>query len=342
MKTYENWINLVRGFEKGLDTLLLCMVKELGLKVSRVTLRERAIPCNTDQGFLFHDFLSLANEWQIDCEKLEKNSFNLNIIDQLTLVSVSFKEKQRYLLMIHKDIDFCTFINSNNSRRKIPTDVFNSFSDGNAYVFRANPEFEEDLFAEKQLAEKKAASHYEKSIREIRHFMSDDECKVLLNIASGRYKRSTVVLNKENGGRVVSDSRTSHTFVIHEQHTLLHSMRERAVNLCRMPLKNIEKVQCVRYIVGDEYGLHYDAFASGNEAGNRMYTVLIYLNDDFEGGGTWFSELDRTILPEKGKAVIFTNLENDEIQPLSRHAGLPVINGVKYASNLWIRNQAIQ
>lgn len=40
----------------------------------------------------------------------------------------------------------------------------------------------------------------------------------------------------------------------------------------------------------------------------RQYTVLVYLNDDFIGGATEFPNLKRVVKPQKGKAVLFTNL----------------------------------
>jgi prolyl 4-hydroxylase len=75
-----------------------------------------------------------------------------------------------------------------------------------------------------------------------------------------------------------------------------------------------------------------------------MITVIAYLNNVEEGGGTGFPELDITIPPKKGDAVVFHNtLLNDaaathpKINPRSLHGGMPVIKGEKWMVNLWFR-----
>ena len=55
-----------------------------------------------------------------------------------------------------------------------------------------------------------------------------------------------------------------------------------------------------------------------------LYTVLVYFNDDFEGGETRFQEqLEQTVVPRRGLTVIF--------QHKIRHEGCPVLRGTKYA-----------
>jgi hypothetical protein len=55
-----------------------------------------------------------------------------------------------------------------------------------------------------------------------------------------------------------------------------------------------------------------------------LLTVLVYLNDDFEGGQTRFMEqLDEVVEPERGAAVLF--------QHKIRHEGCEVRRGKKYA-----------
>jgi len=98
-----------------------------------------------------------------------------------------------------------------------------------------------------------------------------------------------------------------------------------------------EMVQVVKYIPGDYFRPHYDERASGGMYG-RHATLLVYLNDDFTGGETVFPRLNRTIQPEKGKAILFknTNLETRRCLWKSFHEGRPVVSGEKYILNLWI------
>ncbi len=58
----------------------------------------------------------------------------------------------------------------------------------------------------------------------------------------------------------------------------------------------------VRYEPGGFYRAHTDA--SGPLA-DRYFSLVCYLNDDFEGGGTSFPSLGYTTRPEAGKAILF-------------------------------------
>ena len=65
-------------------------------------------------------------------------------------------------------------------------------------------------------------------------------------------------------------------------------------------------------------------------------TVFLYLNDVEEGGGTRFTELDITVQPKRGRALLWPSVldqwPNHE-DPSTNHEALPVIKGVKYGAN---------
>merc|ERR1712224_636110 len=81
-------------------------------------------------------------------------------------------------------------------------------------------------------------------------------------------------------------------------------------------------------------------------SGMRRYTVLLYLNEGFEGGNTYFGTIDRVFQPEKGAALFFRNLFPEEggpgarIHPLSIHEGQPVTAGEKWIANCWVREHS--
>lgn len=86
-----------------------------------------------------------------------------------------------------------------------------------------------------------------------------------------------------------------------------------------------EGTQLVHYVPGGHYRAHSDV---GRMTRNRYYTVLCYLNDGFEGGGTRFPSLDYRVTPRCGKAILFPSGY--------LHGGEPVTSGEKYVLVSWI------
>ena len=85
-----------------------------------------------------------------------------------------------------------------------------------------------------------------------------------------------------------------------------------------------ERLRCYRYSPGQQFSEHTDHWY--RPAPNRitLHTVLVYFNNDFEGGETRFTEqLEATVTPEPGLVAI--------LQHKVRHAGRVVRSGIKYA-----------
>jgi hypothetical protein len=76
---------------------------------------------------------------------------------------------------------------------------------------------------------------------------------------------------------------------------------------------------------------------NGAYQAQRYLTFLIYLNDDFIGGGTHFPTLKYTTRPKRGLAVLFQNTDSTgNVLPDSLHGGDPVKEGEKWICNKWI------
>lgn len=83
------------------------------------------------------------------------------------------------------------------------------------------------------------------------------------------------------------------------------------------------------YRPGDIFDIHTDTGLYYNPRAQveTGWTLLVYLNDDFEGGNTIFYDSlshhpTKTIIPERGKALIF------DIDLW--HKGEPIVSGEKY------------
>lgn len=77
-----------------------------------------------------------------------------------------------------------------------------------------------------------------------------------------------------------------------------------------------------RYEPGQHFGLHHDQGYVGPDGSRSLLTLMVYLNDDFEGGETDFPEQQRCIAPATGTALWF--------QHMLLHAGRRVARGTKY------------
>ena len=105
------------------------------------------------------------------------------------------------------------------------------------------------------------------------------------------------------------------------------------------PFKNCEQLQVLRYKPGGHYMPHQDVFYQ--DKNKRLYTFIIALNDDYEGGETSFPNLGIKFKLKKGDAVFFHNLDNHEqCTSMALHAGEPVKSGEKWGVTLWVRQDA--
>jgi prolyl 4-hydroxylase len=117
--------------------------------------------------------------------------------------------------------------------------------------------------------------------------------------------------------------------------------------LTGIPADCHEPPQIARYQAGQFYLAHFDAFdvttASGNECvatgGQRIGTVLVYLNSVPQGGATYFPRLELRSQPVQGTALIFfpCSLEAD-LDPLTLHAA-ETAQDEKWVCQIWIRQK---
>ena len=111
-------------------------------------------------------------------------------------------------------------------------------------------------------------------------------------------------------------------------------------------LENGEGVQVLNYQPGAEYKPHYDYFdpaAPGTptilkRGGQRVGTLVMYLNNPERGGGTTFPDVGLEVAPQRGNAVFFSY---DRPHPSSQtlHGGAPVVSGEKWVATKWLRER---
>jgi predicted 2-oxoglutarate/Fe(II)-dependent dioxygenase YbiX len=90
-------------------------------------------------------------------------------------------------------------------------------------------------------------------------------------------------------------------------------------------VREMGEAEIVRYPTGGLFTPHSDA---NIVKPYRAFSVILYLNDEFEGGGTAFPSLGFTCEPKKGRLLVFPSHV--------LHGGNPVTSGSKYIIVLWI------
>lgn len=104
-----------------------------------------------------------------------------------------------------------------------------------------------------------------------------------------------------------------------------------------------EFLSVLHYAPGQQYRPHFDCIPPGTDFdrnGQRAKTALLFLNDDFDGGETQFTEIDLKVRGRRGDILVFSNLSpGGEIDRAARHAGLPVTQGTKWIASKWFRTK---
>ena len=174
--------------------------------------------------------------------------------------------------------------------------------------------------------------------------LSDDECDDLIALAKPKLVRSETVITS-TGGSEVNAARTSEgMFFERGESPLVRRIEERIANLVNWPLENGEGLQILHYQPGAEYKPHHDYFDpvhSGTptilkRGGQRVGTLVMYLNTPAKGGGTTFPDVHLEVGPLKGNGVFFSY---DRAHPVTRtlHGGAPVVAGEMWVATKWLR-----
>lgn len=176
--------------------------------------------------------------------------------------------------------------------------------------------------------------------------LSTDECDTLVSLAQVKLKRSTVV-DPSTGKEINIAARSSSgTFFTVNETPFIARLDKRIAEVMDRPVENGEGLQILHYSKGGEYRPHFDYFPPedpGSQAhlkhgGQRVSTMVIYLSAVEDGGGTNFPEVGLTVVPKKGAAVYFEYCNQaGAVDPLTLHAGMPVLAGEKWIATKWVR-----
>jgi prolyl 4-hydroxylase len=176
------------------------------------------------------------------------------------------------------------------------------------------------------------------------NLLSADECEEIIAVARTRLSRSETVETR-TGESEVNAARTSDgMFFQPAEFAACARLEARIAALLDWPLENGEGLQVLRYRPGAEYKPHYDYFDPAEpgtpnilkRGGQRVGSLVCYLNTPAEGGATVFPDAGLDVAPVQGNAVFFSY---DRPHPSTRslHGGAPVISGEKWVATKWMR-----
>eukprot|EP01117_Protostelium_nocturnum_P010113 TRINITY_DN3606_c0_g1_i1.p2 TRINITY_DN3606_c0_g1~~TRINITY_DN3606_c0_g1_i1.p2 ORF type:complete len:280 (+),score=63.28 TRINITY_DN3606_c0_g1_i1:70-909(+) len=175
----------------------------------------------------------------------------------------------------------------------------------------------------------------------IRNVLSASECQQLIEFSESLgYSEAKV---STYGGQVtMKDVRDNKRLVYVAPQELWNTIYERVWHLFPQmedrredayKLSGLnERFRFYCYEPGQRFQPHFDG-AYGSKEHHSLYTIIIYLNEGFEGGHTTFYDLENIkkrikVNPRMGTALVFPH-GNHPLSPY--HEGSACSNGVKYA-----------
>jgi len=181
----------------------------------------------------------------------------------------------------------------------------------------------------------------------VEKFFTEADCDLLKDISDPKFERSTVSGFDGEDMHKLSDVRTSSGAWLSRSATdpVIQRFVDRVSRFTDIPKDHGESIQVLKYEVGQEYEPHWDYFDPAQfsqfltNGGQRVVSVLCFLNNVTGGGETVFPKIDLKVSPKKGGAVAWynINLKDKTLDPQSLHGGAPVKQGTKYVAVQWMR-----
>jgi len=188
-------------------------------------------------------------------------------------------------------------------------------------------------------------------IRAIEGFATAAECAWLIQLARNSLRRARIY-RKDAEGYAEAGTRTNSEadYTFGNADLVLRLVIERIARAVGVSTQLFEVAKLLHYEPGQQFAPHCDFQEPNTPAlareverrGQRVATVLVYLNDDYDGGETEFPRVGLRHRAATGDALLFANVRpSGDLDYDSLHAGLPPTRGVKWVLSQWIRNRPV-
>jgi prolyl 4-hydroxylase len=197
----------------------------------------------------------------------------------------------------------------------------------------------------------------------LRNILTPEECDAILGRARAAVRRSTVI-DSVTGESKIDPIRTSKQTFLARESDVVMALYEKLSAVTLLPWMHNEDLQVLRYDVGEKYDAHEDVGDEGSvsgkelsrEGGQRVATVLLYLEEPEEGGETAFPDSEWidgwrrdaeswspcaagrvAMKPKRGDGLMFWSVQpNGNIDHRAIHTGCPVLRGTKWTATVWV------
>lgn len=178
--------------------------------------------------------------------------------------------------------------------------------------------------------------------------LSDEECDQLIELARNRLRPSTVVDLYTGADKIAEHRDSDGMFFKLEETPFIAKLDQRISEVMNCPIENGEGLQVLRYGPNTKNTPHFDFLAPSNPAnreslarsGQRISTLVTYLNNVKSGGETFFPEVGLSVSPKKGNSAYFEYGNSlRQVDPKSVHSGTAVNEGEKWVVVKWMRER---
>lgn len=172
------------------------------------------------------------------------------------------------------------------------------------------------------------------------------ECSHLAVLSMPYLQPSKVISSTGDAQKISGRTSMGTNFPPYRSDFVVNNIVSKLCKIAGQTEDTAEYLALLKYGEGEEYRVHPDYFESSNpdlktlleQGGQRIKSIVCYLNTVEEGGATAFPDLGIVVTAKVGDGVFFENaIDEENVYPESRHAGLAIKQGTKWIITLWFR-----
>ena len=177
-------------------------------------------------------------------------------------------------------------------------------------------------------------------------FATPEICSWLIRRGLGKFTPS-MMFDGQKSVFLATRTCSDFSFSVVEGGVVMLLLRVRLSLLTGLKIEQMEPPQIFHYSLGQEIKPHYDSLYDGEHPygkegsyqGDRLATFLMYLNDDYDGGGLEFVKVGYKFKGKTGDGIFFASMRDGKPDSKSLHGAGPVTRGEKYILSQWIHDR---